>query len=249
MFAMFFFVGALWADDVSFCDARRQADFGQTHLMQIENNLGFRNRGGLANGGVCWWHSRFTRNAAYVAQFRPDLAKPSRGEALNLIHAIRLGQRVVMVPGYSDLQTFAVDFEDEIQKKLEAWQRYDGFSRGQWRRGLAGRSTTTAAGLERSMDKLYERILDGEVVYQKLQLRGIVAHAWLVLAMTPFDGGYELTVWDSNYLTPQRHVYRQGMTHLTYNGTQFVPYTEYWVEFERLQRVAREHCTQTTSRR
>jgi hypothetical protein len=153
------------------------------------------------------------------------------------------------VPGHSDLQTFAVDFEHEIQAKLEAWQRYDGFSRGEWRRGIAGRSRISATALERSMYQLLERVQAGEVVYQKLQLRGIVSHSWLVLGMVPVENGLELTVWDSNYLSPQRHVYRQGMTSLFYNGTPFVPYTEYFAEHARLQRVAREHCEQPLSRR
>lgn len=230
-----------------FCADRSVVGFAQMMISEKEHQLGFRNRGGIINGGVCWWHSRFTRNAAHLAKFVPEAARPSRREAVRLIHSIRMGQRVVEIPGYANLASFAADFQSEIQDKLEAWQRYEGFSRGEWRRSLRGSSSVSPNHLKTLMDDLYAMVSEGKVVYQKLQIPGIVSHAWLVLSMTPTADGYELLVHDSNYLTLQRHTYRYGMRNMPYAGDQvFVPYSEQRLELTRLERAVTKYCTEQT---
>jgi hypothetical protein len=230
-----------------FCEIRKAPDFAQQLISQPENRLGFKNRGGIINGGVCWWHNRFTRNAAFLAKFHPEEPKPSRREAIRLIHRIRMGKRVAVIPGYPNLQSFAADFESEIQAKLEAWQRYEGINRGQWRRGLRGRTSVSPDHLKDLMDDLYSMVVEGKVVYQKLQIPGIVSHAWLVLGMTPTADGYELLVHDSNFLDLKRHTYRYGMRNMPYVSDQvFVPYSEQRLELTRLERVVTNYCDELT---
>lgn len=233
----------VFASAQDYCSERSNPRFAQTHVSDEANRLSFKNGGGLLNGGVCWWHSRFTRNAAYVARFRPYESKPSISEAKKIIHNIRLGNQVVDVPGYSDLYTFSIDFKEEIQGKLEEWQTADGIGRSGWIRGLQGRTTLRADKLATMMDELYQRVMvKHEVVYQKLQLPGITAHAWLVINMVKESNGYLLTVADSNYLTLRTHRYNRGSTHMLYGSKKFVPYTEFTNELQRIEEVVQNNC-------
>jgi hypothetical protein len=234
-------------DKQRFCAERlRDTRAIQAHLKNGRNQLALQNRGGLFGGGVCWWHSRFTRNAAYVAIFRPHLPKPTDREARKIINEIRKG-RPVEVPGYQNLYQFSVDYHQEIQRKLNEWQRNDGLLRARWTQGLSGSSATEAQQLEAMMDELYERVQAGEVVYQMLQMPGITAHAWLVLDMRPVTGwaqGYELQVSDSNFPGEvRRHHYYRGDASISYHGmTRFVPYTRETNEEERLRQRLSETC-------
>lgn len=241
---MFIFVSlSVFAIDEDFCAERSQPRFAQLHVADEANRLSFVNGGGLFNGGVCWWHSRFTRNAAYVARFQPFESKPSIAEAKRIIHAIRLGNQIVDVPGYSDLYTFSIDFKNEIQRKLEEWQTADGIGRGDWVRGLQGRTSERADKLATMMDELYQRVMvKHEVVYQKLQLPGITSHAWLVIYMVKEANGYLLTVSDSNFLTLKTRRYTRGSTQMMYGNKGFVPYIEFTDELQRLDQVVRYNC-------
>ncbi|MGZ3789205.1 MAG: hypothetical protein ACXVLQ_11820, partial [Bacteriovorax sp.] len=59
---------------------------------ESSNLMSFKNSGGVFNGGVCWWHSRFQRNIFYLSIFRPDLDRPKTTEGIKaIIHQIRLG--------------------------------------------------------------------------------------------------------------------------------------------------------------
>ena len=230
---------AVVADNEQFCSQRGQPRFAQSHVADEVNRLSFVNAGGLFNGGVCWWHSRFTRNAAYVANFQPHEAKPSLAQARRIIHAIRLGTAIVDVPGYSDLQTFSIDFHNEIQAKLNEWQVVEG----DWMRGLAGRTSEAPDRLASRMDELYQRVVvNQELVYQKLQLPGITSHAWLVIHMVRESNGYLLTVADSNSLTLNTRRYTRGSTQMMYGDKGFVPYIEFQDELRSLEQVVRNHC-------
>lgn len=227
-----------------FCASKRTKDYAQQMLNNEENILSFTNYGGLINGGVCWWHSRFTRNATYLAIYRPELAAPSLAQAKAIIKKIRSGNAVVDIPGFANLYDFSISYHREIQDELERWQRNDGFVRQQWIVGLAGRSETTASDLKNKMDDLYKYVaVEGNVAYQKLQLPGVVAHAWLVTGMEKTSDGYEMTILDSNYSRPYTVSYYEGMTHFNYGGFgNFVPYVERERELNSLKSVANRAC-------
>lgn len=85
-----------------YCVDRRDENFMQDLAKNSQNHLAFRNSGGLLNGGVCWWHSRFTRNALYLAIYRPDLPRPNGDQMASIIRDIRNGRTVVTIssPGH-----------------------------------------------------------------------------------------------------------------------------------------------------
>jgi hypothetical protein len=229
-----------------YCAASRQQHYTQEMAKSSTNQLAFRNQGGLINGGVCWWHSRFTRNALYLAIYRPDMPKPTSDQMESIVKEIRRGNNIVTIPGFANLRSFSSDPTARrlIQDELESWQRFDGFIRQQWIVGLSGRRISEAAKLKRSMDELYEYVvLEDNIAYQRLSMPGIVAHAWLVVDVHRLGSGYQLEVVDSNYTGKQTWTYREGMTNFNYGGFGvFTPYTEQKRELRTLKTVAQRFC-------
>lgn len=226
-----------------FCEDRKSATYGQELLDNRNNQISFTNHGGLVNGGTCWWHSRLTRKFAYLAIYRPDLPRPTSKEASRIIRSIRLGN-VEEVPGFANLYEFSRHFKDEVQDRLEKWQIGDGFMRQQWTVGLWGSSKTSAKKLKKRMDDLYEYVVEEQnLAYQMLQMRGIVAHAWLVLDMEKLSDGYALKVLDSNARSTQRIVYRYGQTHIMHSWYgRFVPITGKKAELRRIKKAVKKYC-------
>lgn len=230
-----------------FCQQRENKNFVRNELMtNINSHMAFRNGGGLMNGGVCWWHSRFHRNALYLGLFRPDLARPSEDEIKGIIKAIRKGRSVVEIPGYRNLREFSSDNDYLIQDELEKWQRTDGFINQQWLIGILGTPKRTAAGMKRMMDGVYDRVVNkGDVTYQKLQIKGIDAHAWLVVDMKKTKTGYVLYAVDSNFPGELQKVrYNYGDKFFSYNRWygEFAPYTGRKVEIKRVKKVIEKFC-------
>lgn len=228
----------------SYCSQRASSKSLKENVFNSEQFLTFRNQGGLINGGVCWWHSRFQRNAMLLVRFREDLDFPSLDQAKDLIKKIRKGKDVVELPGFSSISDFSYQFRDEIQDELESWQIADGFLRQQWIVGLAGTSNTTEEKLKKKMDELYEYVkVEGNIAYQKLQIKGVDAHAWLVADMERTAKGYDLKVLDSNYQRTQVYKYKEGMTSFyhSYYGN-FVPYTERKREYRKVLKTVKKYC-------
>jgi hypothetical protein len=230
----------------AFCNEIKSNKARHQELLMATDDMrmSFSNHGGLINGGVCWWHSRFQRNAAYLTIYRPDLPRPTREQAKDIIKDIRFARGVVTIPGYENFYDFSRDFYDEIQSRLEGWQRTDGFIMQQWVVGLAGASETSPENLKKKMDELYDQVSQGDVVYQKLQIKGIVAHAWLVVGMEKTENGYEVAVIDSNSpVRTQTYTYTEGDTsfyHYYYGN--FVPYTGKNRELRKLKRKVKSFC-------
>ena len=227
-----------------FCSDRSDKNYMQSILEESESRMGFRNHGGLINGGVCWWHSRFQRNATYLAIYQPEKSKPTQRQAESIIKKIRKGRGVVTIPGFSNFNDFSYAYYSEIQEQLEKWQKFDGLVLQQWVVGLAGGSETSEQALSDSMDELYEQVSAGDVVYQKLQIKGITAHAWLVIDMVKTAKGYELSVVDSNYPSSTNSFnFEHGDTSLySYSYGNFVPYTGKDSELSRLKSIVRKYC-------
>ena len=210
------------------------------------NLLSFKNEGGLFNGGVCWWHSRFQRNIFYLSIFRPDLEKAkSESEIKQIIHLIRLGTEVINVPGYSNLEDFSRDNQKLIQAKLNDWQIYDGVVLGGWIDGLKGDTKVEALVLEKMTNELYSYVVEKKkVAYQKLQIKGITSHAWLVVGMKKMPSGYEIGYLDSN--SPRmslNYSYKISDTSFFIKSYgDFVPYLEFTREEQRLLSVGEKYC-------
>ena len=109
-----------------FCADRSESSFNKTLLQNELNMMGFANEGGIANGGVCWWHSRFQRNATYLTIYKPSEKKPSKEQAKNIITKIKLAKEVVIIPGFRNFSEFTSTYQSEIQSELNKWQKLDG---------------------------------------------------------------------------------------------------------------------------
>lgn len=235
---------ALAESKSAFCSKRNSSNKIQNQVASSDNFLSFRNQGGLVNGGVCWWHSRFQRNAMVIARFRPELPHPSERELKKIIKAIRKGKKVVEIGGYESISQFSYDNADLIQAELEKWQKGDGFLRQQWAVGLWGSSEISSEKMKERMDDLYDYVQkEGNIAYQMLQIKGIESHAWLVFEVEKTSRGYDLLVLDSNYQRSQVYSYREGMTsfHHSYYG-DFVPYTGKKSEYKKALKAVTKYC-------
>ncbi|RPJ75261.1 MAG: hypothetical protein EHM20_09225 [Alphaproteobacteria bacterium] len=214
--------------------------------LESTNLMGFKNNGGLFNGGVCWWHSRFQRNIFYLSIFRPDLDKPkSTYEIKNIIHQVRLGTNVVTIPGYGNLEEFSKENQSLIQSELNNWQLYDGVILGSWINGLKGDTRVRPDVLEKMMNELNIYVREKKKVgYQKLQIKGITSHAWLVVGIKKMPSGFEVGYLDSN--SPNQSLnysYKIGdSSFFIKNYGDFVPYLEFKREEERLVDAAKVYC-------
>lgn len=227
-----------------FCRVSRDRSFAQFQLEEKPNRLAFKNQGGFFNAGVCWWHSRFTRNATYLAKYNPSSAVPSKYELENIVKALRKGNEVVTIDGYESLEQFSLENKQLIQSELEAWQRYDGIIRQQWIVGLWGVRQIAAHKMRARMEHLYDYVHGQKnIAYMKLQLKGIPAHSWLVVNMEKLSNGYRLKIIDSNYKEPLSYEYRYGdKSFTTKSYGRFVPYLGKRKEAEKIRKIRSKFC-------
>lgn len=210
------------------------------------NLMSFKNNGGLFNGGVCWWHSRFQRNILYLGIFRPDLEKPKSSiEIQKIIELIRAGKSVVVVPGYANFSEFTEENQKLIQSELNSWQLYDGVILGSWIDGLKGDTKVSESELLAMMNKVHDYVvIKKKIAYQKLQIKGITSHAWLIVGMMTRPSGMDVGYIDSN--NPRMSsVYSYKFGDKSFNTLSygdFVPYLEFIREEQRLVDSAREYC-------
>jgi hypothetical protein len=241
---MLFSVSQAFANKEQFCADRTQPKFVKELTLDASNLMSFKNHGGILNGGVCWWHSRFQRAALYLTHYNPSAPKPDQATARQIIRTLRNANDVVEISGFNNFLEFSTQFEKEIQTELEAWQRFESL-RFTWIRGLRGSIRVSAEWMQELMDNLFEETeVSGNISFQKLQMKGLTAHAWLVVNMKKFDNGYDLEVIDSNYQNMTKfYQYRRGDTHLLYKEkSPFTPYLEHTFEMERINSAIKEAC-------
>ena len=203
--------------------------FQQKRGLDPSYEIGFANDGGLMNGGVCWWHSEWTRNAIYLSILAPELPRPSSAQVKQMVNDIMNSKKVTVIGGYESLAAFTDDFQAVIQKQLNERQLRTALDFG-WARGLTGKTSDDPSTIAAGMDRLYEQVnTEHKIVYQMLQLPGVDAHAWLVVGMTRTDLGYHLQMLDSNL--PQAistFDYTRGDTSegYLYEQDPFIAYTQ-----------------------
>lgn len=228
-----------------FCSDRSSPSFSKDLTQNSANLMAFQNRGGLANGGVCWWHSRFQRNALYLTLYAPAEDRPTKAEAEKIIDKIRSGKEIVEIPGFRNFREFSYTHQKEIQRVLEKWQKSDGVVKFNWVIGLSGENIVSAEKMKEMMDELYQYVeVEGNIAYEKLQIKGITAHAWLVVNMKAVDGGYDLQIIDSNFNSQTMvYSYREGQTNFShYYYGDFTPYLERKGEMEKINQVISSAC-------
>lgn len=232
-------------DKAEFCGRFSDLNTLASFSSEESNLMSFKNDGGLFNGGVCWWHSRFQRNIFYLSIFKPDLPRPKNSEIKALIKEIRSGEKMITIPGFSNFAEFTTVYQKEIQSELNAWQLYDGVVLGSWIDGLRGDTKIDPARLKSMMEKVYSYVqVDKKIAYQKLQIKGITSHAWLIVGMKKGPNGYEVGFLDSN--SPRmslNYSYKFGdESFFIKSYGDFVPYLEFTREEERIASIAKKYC-------
>lgn len=229
----------------NFCSEKRNIEFLKKSVRNYNNLMSFQNQGGIGGGGVCWWHSRFQRNALYLVKFLPNEVEPTYEVARSLIKKIRKGTEVVVIPGFRNFYEFSSTYSNEIQRELESWQRAHG-AKGGWITGLKGKPVVSPEKMQLLMDELYQEVkVKGRIAYQKLQIKGITAHAWLMIDMKQTTNGYMLEVLDSNFPHETRiYEYVLGQTNFTheYYGN-FTPYLEEQDESQNIETALSNYCS------
>ena len=218
-------------------------------LKNPDNRLSFRNSGGLFNGGVCWWHSRLTRIAQYLAIFNPNEKPVTDDQAYAQVKRLRQG-RPTTINGFKNLYDFSLVHQAAIQKNLEEWQILNGGFQLGFLDGLTGSTNVPSTELKSIMDETYKIFQNTQKpLYQVLQLPGILAHAWLITDMQPTPTGYNFSVVDSNYSYLQNWDYQNGSTGFYYGSMPFVAYTTTRGVAEEVSLSQRldETCSQTKS--
>jgi hypothetical protein len=210
-----------------YCQAHKEPGYFLERYSDAKNRMAFPNGPyGLINGGLCWWMSRFERNAVMLAVFKPELPKPNREQADKLISMLRSTKKVVEIPGFANFHDFTAAFKDDIIKALDWWQINDGIFSFAWVRGLYGYHEVEPAVLQNTMDRTFA-LVEGahRPTFQLLQMAGITAHSWIVLAMEKQPDGYNILVADSNFNDALMwHEYRHDMRQLTFYKA--VPYLQ-----------------------
>lgn len=114
----------------------------QALFCQTENRLGFDNQGGLFgfNTGLCWWISKFHRNAIYKTYYKENEPKPSPKEVKEIFNAIVRNKGPVKIPGYKNLNEFTSDpyVKFLLIKKMQHYMEYETFLKFEWIKGLKG---------------------------------------------------------------------------------------------------------------
>lgn len=194
-------------------------------LRSAENRLSFTNHGGIMNGGVCWWHSRLTRIAQYLAVFNPAGKPLTDNEAYGQVKRLRQGKPTTF-SGFKNFYDFSIVHSEAIQKNLEEWQITNGGFQLGFLDGLSGSSFVSAKEMKTIMDSNFDLFQTTQKpIYQVLQLPGLTAHAWLIIDMVPTLNGYQFDVVDSNYMPIQSWTYKNGDTGFYFGRSPFVAYT------------------------
>lgn len=228
----------------AFCQ-RTKSDIHQA-LDQVENRISFKNRGGLINGGVCWWHSRLQRSSLYLARYAPQKPKPNGAQLRAILSSLKKMNQVVQIGGYANFQEFSRENQPAIQSLLEQWQKEDGILNFQWIRGISGRSELPGPELEKKMKKLYDVFRSSPTpVWVMAQMKGITSHSFLIRDIEALPSGFVLELIDSN--APQRLSYARyqfGDRSLVVEGakTPFVPYVGFQEDFKRIQKSLQTFC-------
>jgi hypothetical protein len=241
------------AEPAGVCARRLFPEFRTDMARDTRFRLSLENEGGLFNGGVCWWHSRFQRAVWSLAEYRPDLPKATRSQAQRIIQGLAHFESVQIIPGYSDFLSFSRDYSREIQKELNQWQLRDGVLRQSWVRAISGRSNwrSNPEKLRRIMDELYaysrKGELEGYTPWVMLQLKGLIgAHSALVIGMekNAANDGYVLQIVDSNFPAKTfQWKYRYGDAQMGNSLYDTVPYQGLHRDVPRIENALASYCS------
>jgi len=239
-----FVSSSLSAQTRAFCERNREDILS---LMKDPSaRISFRNSGGLANGGVCWWHSRLQRSSYYLARFNPSAPKPNQKKLNEILTKLRSMNTVVTIPGFADFSSFTRAYQPQIQKMLNDWQVIDGVFHVQWIRGISGKPVLPPTEMSARMDAVYQAYRQSPAaMWIMAQMEGITSHSFLIVHMEKVNGGYDLDLIDSNHPMEVVSVkYQEGDQTLitSRNSNPFVPYVGFQEDFRRISKSLVGHC-------
>jgi hypothetical protein len=217
-----------------------------SYLETPESRVDFKNQGGMLKGGVCWWHARLQRSSAYLIDFKPELAAPASKQLQQILTDLKHMNKVVIIPGFQDFNSFTKAYQNEVQKLLESWQREDGFINQQWVRGISGKYELAPDEMKSRMSLLHEQFLNSpHPMWVMAQIKGISSHAFLILDIIPLADGFELKMIDSNHPAETRVIqYVHGQRFLKHlkEKYSFVPYLGFQKDYISIQSSVTEYC-------
>lgn len=241
---------SLLVSSLSFAQTRHFCERNRGDILSLMNEpsarISFKNRGGFANGGVCWWHNRLQRSAFFLAKFQPEKGRPNAKQIADIVTGLRFMERVVVIPGYENFQAFAKANQTHIQKTLNNWQVYDGLYNFQWLRGISGNYALPPKDMEDRMNivyRAYQRSPAG--MWIMAQMQGITSHSFLILGMDQVNSGYDMDLIDSNYpMEVVRVKYQEGDQFLITDRSQnkFVPYVGFQEDFRKISKSLSGFC-------
>jgi hypothetical protein len=163
--------------------------YDQPGLMSVPNQYRTDKNfeGGYFDLGLCWWKSRFQRSMLYLARLSPEKPRPTRAEALQIIRTVVKMESPVEIPGYDTVYAFTEAYKKEIIESLESWQRKDTV------KGAVRTLNPLRPTFYRKTSSLFQQAQiaetmlkeHGAIPYALLQYKGIYAHSWLILQVTP----------------------------------------------------------------
>ncbi|MFY7994165.1 MAG: hypothetical protein ACOVP4_12790 [Bacteriovoracaceae bacterium] len=179
---------------------------------------------GIFGIGYCWWHSRFTLNSSLVSSFNDPqgIEVKTDEDAKKVVKSIRRG-KIVRVKNYKNLSEFGAKYEQLIKRELNKWQLSDTL-KGYWINGLKGKPVMKSEKLDKHISEIYEVFQkDKKPIYQILQVKGLMAHSWVVINIERKDDVYTFTAIDSLYPFPVRATFKanSGQNYLRYDWEQF----------------------------
>lgn len=245
----FFLVSTVYANPPSsksqFCQQAAMPGFFVGLSFEPENRMSFRNQGGFLGGGVCWWHSLLQRSAFYLSVFNPELPKPTKAQAQQIVLALASQKYVVEIPGYANFNEFTKDWQNVIQRILNRWQLADGFLRQKWLDHIFKPVSYNPEKFEKQMKAIAYQVQSNRITWTMLKLEGfIVAHAWLITEAIPEIDGIAFTYIDSNYpgkTLKQKYTYGSKTLPTRYGNT--APYLGRTSDFERIDYAIQNYCT------
>jgi hypothetical protein len=233
-----------YAQNRSFCE-RNRSDI-LTLMQETSARIGFDNAGGIGNGGVCWWHNRLQRSSFFLAKFQPDKSRPNAKQIADIVTGLRFMERVVIIPGYEDFESFTKANQKHIQQVLNDWQVYDGFYNFQWLRGISGNYMLPPKEMEVRMNSVYASYQKSPAaMWIMAQMKGITSHSFLILKMDQVNGGYDMDLIDSNHpmeIVTVKYTFGDQFLVTDRSKSKFVPYVGFQEDFRKISKGLVGYC-------
>ncbi len=228
----------------NFCERNRQDIL--SIMQEPTARIAFKNTGGIANGGVCWWHSRLQRSSFFLVKYAPESSRPDQKKLNEILAGLRTMDQVVTIPGYADFQSFTRSHQKQLQRLLNDWQLFDDLYNFQWLRRISGKPVLPADELVARMNTVYEAYRNSPAsMWIMAQMEGITSHSFLVVHMEKVNGGYDLDLIDSNHpMEVVKVAYHEGDQTLRSNRSKnhFVPYVGFQEDFRKISKGLVGHC-------